>query len=782
MESDGMSDKHEDWQVEQQRVDRVVEEINKKEEQLREKVGDVKGEVIDLREDFFEDVTVNMDEPDDVMETYSSIRQQAELLGERERSHKQFYDQLKTLHRLKHSPYFGRVDFVEEGESEAEEVYIGVASLMDQHDEDFLVYDWRAPISSLYYDYSPGSASYETPEGEIEGDMTLKRQFIIRNGQIKGLFDTGVTIWDELLQEVLGNNANTQMKSIVATIQKEQNEIIRYDKKKYLLVQGVAGSGKTSAALQRVAYLMYRYRGSIQADQIMLFSPNPMFNSYVANVLPELGEENMDQTTFLEYIDKRLEGRVSYEDAYEQLEHLLTSQKDKDYDVRLNNIQYKASLDFKAFVDQYIERLTKQGLIFKNVKFREQTIVTKQQMDDYFYSLDPAISTPNAMQMLADWLLEQVSAFEQAERKKAWVEDEIQHLSNEEYLRIYHKTQKGNRDNQDTFDDYQLEQQMLSKAVVRKYIKPIKNKIKNLEFINMTALYKALFSIELHDKPAQWDEMIQQTLASLDEKHLLHEDVTPYLYLEDQLKGTNVYTKIRYLFIDEAQDYSPFQFEFLKKLFPYSRMTILGDYNQAIYAHNVHAPTPLSEELHSEGEVEKLTLLRSYRSTKPIIEFTKGLVTGGEDIEPFNREGERPSLVEVEDAAKHIEAVEQKVLSLQDKAYETIAIICKTAEESRQAYEALKDDLPVRLMDKDTYTFEKGLIVIPAYLAKGIEFDAVVIFNASAEQYKDDLERNLFYTACTRAMHELHILSLGEKSPFIQEVPSETYVEELFMR
>ncbi|MFC0524298.1 RNA polymerase recycling motor HelD [Pontibacillus salicampi] len=768
-------EKHEDWQLEQQRVDKVVEEIDQKQETLQNKIGGVKGEVIDLRENFFEDITVNMDEPDDVLETHNSIRQQAELLGERERSHRHFYDQLKTLKRLKNSPYFGRIDFHEDGDKEGQAVYIGLASLMDQEEEHFLIYDWRAPISSLYYDYSPGRAAYMTPEGEVEGDMTLKRQFIIRNSELKGVFDTGVTIWDDLLQEVLGGNVSTRMKSIVSTIQKEQNEIIRYNKKRYLLVQGVAGSGKTSAALQRVAYLLYRYRGSIQADQIMLFSPNPMFNSYVANVLPELGEDNMQQTTFLEYIDKRLSDRFDYEDVYSQLEYLLTSKKDEAYTLRFNGIQYKASLSFKALVDNYLKDLTKAGMVFRNIKFKGKTIVAKEEIRDYFYSLDDAISTPNAMEMLVSWILQQVKAFEKKERTKGWVEEEIQHLSKEDYLKIHHQTQAGYRGNEDTFDDHIREQRILSKAVVQKYMKPLKRKIQQLQFVHMEEIYKNVFQYHPSDAPADWAAIAEDTIQALEEKKLYHEDVTPFLYLEDQIKGVHVYTNIRYLFIDEAQDYSPFQFAFLKQLFPYSRMTILGDYNQAINAHNVTTPNPLSEDMHNQEEMEKLTLLRSYRSTKPIVEFTKHIVAGGEDIEPFNRDGISPTVTRVQDAATHMETIEQHIQAMQNKEYETIAIICKTANESRHAYDALKHDFDVKLMDKDHYTFEKGLMIIPAYLAKGIEFDAVLLFNASKEQYSEELERNLFYTACTRAMHELHLVSFGEYSPFITAANHNTY-------
>ncbi len=252
-----------DWQLEQERVHKVVNEIDKKIHKLMVNTGRIGRDVLELRKTFWEDVTVNLDEPDDMIETAASMKQQAELLSERERTCGQRISQLKTLHRLKDSPYFGWIDFLEEGERTEDKVYIGIASLMDENDETFLIYDWRTPISSLYYDYPPGPAHYQTPEGSIQGEMKLKRQFIINASEIKGMFDIGITIGDEMLQEVLGAGASTQMKSIVATIQQEQNAIIRNEKSKVLIVQGVAGSGKTSAALQRVAYLLYRHRGTL---------------------------------------------------------------------------------------------------------------------------------------------------------------------------------------------------------------------------------------------------------------------------------------------------------------------------------------------------------------------------------------------------------------------------------------------------------------------------------------------------------------------------------------
>lgn len=309
-------------QEEQKRVDRIIHEVIKKQVAYIENRDHVQKDVKQLKTGFWDDVTVNLEEMDDVIETFQSVKQQAELLGERERRMGMLDQYVNILSKQKDSPYFGRIDFKEDGE-EKESIYIGVASLMDENDEQFLIYDWRSPVASMYYDYTPGKAKYDTPYETIMGEMLLKRQFIIKKGKIEGLFDTGLTIGDSVLQEVLGGHANAQMKSIVATIQKQQNAIIRNVKDDLIIVQGVAGSGKTSAALQRIAYLLYHYRKSLHAENIMLFSPNPLFNSYVSQVLPELGEKNMKQDTFWHFIQSKYDAKLTIETPLDQLEFLL---------------------------------------------------------------------------------------------------------------------------------------------------------------------------------------------------------------------------------------------------------------------------------------------------------------------------------------------------------------------------------------------------------------------------------------------------------------------------
>lgn len=768
-----MSDiRGENWEIEQKRVNMVVEEINKKMKKLDKNVGNVKSDVLDLRKNFWEDVTVNLDEPDDVIETAASLKQQAELLSERERTHGQISRELKTLNKLKNSPYFGRIDVLEKGEKEAERIYLGISSLMDEREERFLIYDWRAPISSLYYDYPPGAIQYQIPEGMIEGEMELKRQFLIKRSKITGMFDTGVTIGDEMLQEVLGSNASTQMKSIVATIQREQNQIIRNEKSKFLFVQGVAGSGKTSAALQRIAYLLYRYRNTIKSENIMLFSPNPLFNSYVATVLPELGEENMIQSTFQEYLNTRLAKEYTVEDAFDQMEFLLTSENHPNYMTRVEGIRLKASLSFKNLIDQFVSNLSNEGIIFKDLYFRKEIIFSKEEIYDYFYSLDKNFSIPNRIQYVKEWLLKELKKKVKVERTKEWVEEEVQLLEKEDYMEAFKQLQEKNRYTENSFDDFEQEQRLLATMVVKEKMKPLFSQVKRLKFIDLVANYQKFFeSIVVNH--SNWGNISSHTIQTLNKKKIYYEDATPLVYLQDLIEGKKSNTAIRHIFIDEAQDYTPFQFAFLQVLFPYSKITLLGDFNQAIFSDETGAESILSDFSIRGDKVETFFLNKTYRSTKPIVEFTKSLIIDGEKIEPFNRDGRKPTLMNVEESKQLNTKVIKKIHELQNKGYQSVAVITRTANESKEAFTALQREISVHLIEKGTISYEKGVLILPAYLAKGIEFDAVIIYDCS--QYQLEKERKLFYTACTRAMHELSIFATNGISPLIGETAKGTY-------
>ncbi|OPA79462.1 helicase [Paenibacillus selenitireducens] len=782
-----MGTAEQDWQEEQQRVDRVIAEIDHRLSNLQTQVLDTKEEIVDIRKNFWDDVTVNFEDAAESAESHASLKQQAEVLQERERTYRQAEKQLKTLTKLRQSPYFGRIDFTEKGDSSSEPIYLGIASLLHPNGEEYLVYDWRAPVSSLYYDYPPGPAHYETPMGTIQGTMDIKRQFIIRDGVIRSLFDTGVTIGDELLQEVLGKQADSQMKTIVATIQQEQNQIIRNERSRLLIVQGAAGSGKTSAALQRVAYLLYRYRGTLRSEQIILFSPNPMFNSYVSTVLPELGEDNMQQTTFQQYLESKLSRTFRVEDPFEQMEYTLNEEEDPSFDSRLAGIRYKTSVHYMQLIQHYADQLKQRGMKFKAIGFRGRELISAEAIAEQFYALDPSMSIPNRMKLVAEFLLRELTKLAKQEKKKRWVEEAIELLDKEDYIDVYHRLREKEQFTSNSFDDFDRERDLLATMVVQEKFKKLRRRVKLLRFIDVPAMYRQLFTdAEWMDRldghtslpHAEWEQICAQTITAMDQEVLPYEDATPYLYLQELLEGFQVNTSIRHVFIDEAQDYSPFQFAFLKRLFPFAKITALGDLNQTIYAHAAdHSGFQPLIDLFEPEHTETIALKRSYRSTRPIVEFTQGMIAGGEQIEPFNRDGAKPTLSYAKSKTDLAEQITAQVTAWQAEGLQNIAIIGKTSAECHEAYETLlaAGDHSLRLINKGTASFEGGTVVIPSYLAKGMEFDAVILYNASANQYRHERERKLFYTACTRAMHKLHLYSLGEVSPFVAQVDTSTY-------
>ncbi|WP_438494069.1 RNA polymerase recycling motor HelD [Paenibacillus sp. IHBB 3054] len=769
-------EKHDsEWKEEQERVTGITKLLKSHIRQLSEELGLHRSDVVDMRKDFWEEVTVNFSSPDDLGETSTSLRQQAQILNERERHHLQSSKALKKYKKLVVSPYFGRIDFSETPDGEVEKIYLGIGSLMEDNGT-FLIYDWRAPISSLYYDGAPGPAAYDTPGGLVSGTMELKRQFVIDDGVIEVMFDTGVTIGDELLQQVLSHSADDRMKSIVATIQKEQNAVIRNDKSRMLVVQGAAGSGKTSAALQRVAYLLYKYREVLQADQMLLFSPNPLFNSYVSTVLPELGEENMQQTTFQMYLEHRLGYEFQLEDVFSQTESLLNTPDGPEASVRREGIGYKSSVTFLDAIRRYVNLLEHESMQFKPLMFQGRAIVGKDEMEQQFYSYDSNIKLANRIDLMTGWLLKKIAAFSMEERSAQWVEDQIELLDSSEYQRAYQMMRRKGGGHNESFDDFDTEKSLLARYIVSQRLKPLRGWTKRGRFVDVKGLYSRLFTDrELMETlnnsntlPEVWDEICRQTLQSIGANELAYEDATPFLYLKELSQGFRTNTLIRHVIVDEVQDYSPFQLEFMRRLFPRAKMTVLGDLNQAIYAQGeVLGDLAGLVSIYGEENTEVISLTRSYRSTYEIVEFTRAMIPGGERIVPFNRSGEAPQLTVVESEPQLLASVEQDILNLHAEGYHYVAVICKTAEESARVHAELQNRLPVRLVTKETPNFQKGTLVLPAYLAKGVEFDAVIIYDGSAERYGRESERKLFYTACTRAMHLLHIYSLGAPNHFL---------------
>ncbi|MFD0695582.1 RNA polymerase recycling motor HelD [Paenibacillus sp. GCM10027628] len=767
-----MAIQKEEREQEAQRVVAVRASIKKRIGELGQIADERQSEVTAIGRAFWDDISVNADNADDIIETAASMAQQEQVLLGQKRSLGVAQDALRKLQRVVDSPYFARIDFIEKGENQPDKIYIGLTSFIEPKTDEILIYDWRAPIASVFYDYPPGPATYRTPEMDVSGELLLKRQYIIKAGALQDVFDTGISIGDEMLQQMLSRSADERMQSIVTTIQREQNQIIRDDRHKVLVVQGAAGSGKTSVALQRIAYLLYKYRSTLSADNMILFSPNSLFSDYVSNVLPELGEANMQQTTFQDYLAHKLSGTgLAIEDPYDQLEFILNGteqgQDSGAYEARLQGIRYKTSAAFLQVIEAYGDKLKTSGIRFRDFAVGKKVLLTAEQLSNRFYGKASTQTIGDRMEHLTEWILGQL--------------DEIQ-IDVEK--RFYRKMVREPK-----YIGTDPEMKRMSRSKAHKAIEPLKEQARSLAYIDALGMYRDLFTDPaLHrelaqsagqELPSAWDTIRAFTVEALDQGTILYEDATPLVYLKGLVEGQLRVGTIRYCLVDEAQDYSPFHYAYLKKLFPRARFTLLGDWNQGIFTHaNASGGTgggaqageyASISELMKEDETETIRLVKSYRSTREITEFACQVLPNGEPIEPFSRSGEPPRLTRAADETELSRLIAAAVGARRDGGASSVAILCKTERETERAHALLLPLLPgLQRIHKQTQHYEAGVMIMPAYLAKGLEFDAVILYDAGAAVYAEARERKLFYTACTRAQHHLDVFFLGELTPFLR--------------
>lgn len=753
---------------EQKRMDQVVAKIDQAAAKSQANIDSAGADQRAIMEDFKNNVRIKTGTYSGMMETALTVRQQQTMLQERENNWRQATQQLDVLQRLKKTPYFARIDFQENGEKKPESVYIGLSSFTDKTDH-FLIYDWRAPISSIYYDGGLGQVSYDTPDGEQTVDLTLKRQFMVENGQILTVFDTDETVGDQMLLEVLDEASDTKMKSIVSTIQKEQNKIIRDTKSDLLFVQGAAGSGKTSAVLQRVAFLLYRYRGNLSSSQVILFSPNQLFNDYIDQVLPELGEQNMVQMTFYQYAKRRVP-KLHVETLQERFE------KETEPQGRAAK-KLKDSLVFFKAVNAYADFLNQQGMHFKAISFRGKPFFSKEQIKEIYYGFNLNYNLRNRLSATRETLLKKLSGRVNREARTERVQKAVQELGQDELNVLYgdHPRNFANGDKEMTF---------LTQAYVTREFQSIKKSITRNRFININGQY-VHFLRHLPDlvdvKEAgltvdEWQATVDETVADLKNGKISLADVSAYLYLFDQIIGKRGDLEMRQVFIDEIQDYSAFQLALLKAEFPRAKFTMLGDLNQSIFTQeNSHSLLNELNTMFDAAKTQVVQLTKSYRSTQQITDFSKEILHDGEAVEAFDRNGDLPTITVDTDQEQLVGDVAEQ-LTQNERDNMTTAIITKNFSETIELTEKLKQrGQKVTAIKTENQRLVPGTIVVPSYLAKGLEFDAIVVWNANEENYAREDERQLVYTICSRAMHRLNIFAVGELTPLMARISADKY-------
>ena len=584
---------------------------------------------------------------------------------------------LQRLFRIQNKPYFGSIRFKEEGSEEEDNIYIGITHVEDKLD--YYVHDWRSPICSMFYDYETGPASYKAPSGIIKGNIIKKRQYIIEDAELKHIFDNDLNISDSLLQEVLAEESSDKMKNIVNTIQEEQNKVIRNTEDKNLIVEGIAGSGKTSVALHRIAFLLYRIP-NLTSNNVVVFTPNKVFSEYISNVLPELGEDNTYDMTFYDLLCQNINEYKDIENFTDFISRYYKGNVD-NYDM----VKYKQSDEIIKDIDSYINNL------LSTIKFNN-----KLEYDNFI-----EIDTEELNNML-NYKYNRFPLFER-----------IKEISK----RIASNNYEGSTKNASS----------------------IEKKLK--ELLNIKLDLKDIFNNFYQSEYSKYKDKVN-------DKYLYYEDACIFLYIKSLLVGFNTNHVIKEIVIDEAQDYNKLQYLIIKKTFKTSNYTILGDTNQTI---NPYYKYDSLEELTSIFESSKyITLTKTYRSTGKIIDYTNKIL--GLNHVTAIRNDKASDIIFRNNITKNDFLTDINNLKTISKS---IAIITKNDKEAEKVYNMLKDDLDIMLIDGFGH-IKRDLVVVPSYVAKGLEFDSVIIYTDEDNKYQEK-DKYLFYVACTRAQHNLII-------------------------
>ena len=610
-------------------------------------------------------------------------------------------DKRNRLSKILDIPYFGRIDFKEnKSDSKNIPIYIGIHTFFDIKSKRNLIYDWRAPISGMFYDYESDEATYSSPSGEVHGKISLKRQYRIRKGKMEYIIESSVTVHDDILQKELCSNADDKMRNIVTTIQREQNRIIRNEDTPVLIIQGVAGSGKTSIALHRIAYLLYAQKGKIASRDILIISPNKVFADYISNVLPELGETTVPETSMEQILSTVLNNKYKYQDFFGQVSELL----EKPVPDFIERIQYKASFEFVSRLDKFILHMENHYFKATNVKIAKYITIPAEFIGEQFKRFH-RYPIRQRFETMTDYILEMMKI------------------------------------------QYNLTVTTAEKNLLRKEIKNMFSGNNDLQ------IYKDFF--EWAGKP----EMFKMRKNRM----LEYADMAPLAYLHLALDGNKTQTHIRHLLIDEMQDYSPIQYKVIQKLYP-CRKTILGDASQSVNPYG-SSTAAMIQKVFITGEIMKLC--KSYRSTFEITCLAQKIQTNKE-LEPIMRHGEQPEILQFKNTEEETTGIANLISDFRNSGYTSLGIICKTetlAKALAQKLQVHTDNISLLSSQSSAYT--KGVVVTSAHMAKGLEFDEVIIPQADNKNYHSTIDRNMLYVAVTRAMHKITLTYSGIQNQFI---------------
>ncbi len=627
------------------------------------------------------------------------------------------------LENMIKSPYFARIDFKFDDEEEFDKIYIGRSSLRKNSHQEMYVYDWRSPIASIFYRFMKGAAFYDAPCGRVTGELNLKRQYEIKNGTLEYFFDADVQVVDEFLRQLLSQNTSAKMKAIVETMQQEQDVVIRDMENDLLMVQGAAGSGKTSIALHRAAYLMYQgLQTRLSANNIMIISPNSIFEQYISNVLPELGEDNVVSVVFEDILGRIIKDR-KIQSKNEFLETILAHSQYKE--LYKSSIEFKTSTLFLETLDRFLHDIPELWIAFDDVYYEGACIVSKRALKDKILGRK---ETPLGIKLeqLEDSILELLFGAGKGRGQKAEKDSAAQEI--------------------------------------QKFTK-----------LNILELYKILFNNESYfcsliqdDKHSDRVKKIWNfTRENLETDCLHYDDAIAIAYLYLKIYGNKEYGSIKQVVIDEAQDYYPLQYEIFRLLFPNAKFTILGDMQQTLAKKEDVSFYEQIQNILKKKKSSLILLNKSFRCTNEILNFSLKFIEQGPQIKSFNRKGEPPNVYIADNSEIFIDKIVEEVKLCQEKGLQSIGLLCKTEHNSIRLFHKIKHRLDIPYVREGRVSELQGVFIMPVYLSKGLEFDAVLVCDADSRNYHDEDDKNLLYVACTRALHRLSLFCEKEVSTLI---------------
>lgn len=730
-------------------LEEITDLLKYKIETETEKLADQKTDLIAARKEMWENTTHSSSDFDKL----SDLNQYLSALNSQTFTYTELEKRIAKYEKMIDNPYFSRIDFTEDGYDDTEKIYIGLFNLMDDNTHEIKVYDWRAPISSVYYRSEIGPVEYKAPSGTIHGTVSLKRQYKINKGKLEYFFDSNVNIVDEMLMEALSKNMTSTMKVIVETIQKQQDLIIRDLDNDILVVQGVAGSGKSSVALHRIAFLLYQGLNlKLSANNVIVISPNSLFSKYISNVLPELGESNIQEYTFENIFLKLYNNKLSIKTKSENFENIICSSTEETRSFLQQNDEFKGSIVFLQIIDRFIDYFERKIIPFEDVYFNGEIIEKRELLKAFLTSKKLNMATAKKLKIIESRIMDKVKDKRNIRREK--IEEVV--------------TRSGR---------HEFETKAFTRVLSAKETSRFQNKIQEFTEFDSYELYKKLFrdknlfrklsrGLKLPDKI---DEIIDYTNKNIqDPYNIPYSDGIAMMYLKAKAEG-ETYSNIKQVVVDEAQDYAPMHYYLLKNLFKEARFTIVGDINQAVEKKSNMGFYDDIISIFSFKKSNKIVLNKSYRSSYEISKFSERFLEEKTQTEYFKRNEEEPEMVKSKDKGDMEHKIIEHIINYKSLGYNSIAVICKNRKHAADLYFSLKEKIKdIKLVDYLGEQSLSGTIILPVYLAKGLEFDAVIVHGTDNKNYNTIYDKKLLYVACTRALHRLSLIYTGKASKFLK--------------